>query len=236
MRTKTLLLTAAVFAAGLAASMAQVYSVNSVGYVNVPVVKQYNLVSNPLNGTNNNVNTVIPVAADGSIVLQWNPASQSFANSTTYFDVGDPAINGWYNGEDRSTMTLPPGQAFFLFNPASGTITNLTFVGEVPQGTNLTVSVAYKYGFYSSIVPQAAPLSALNFPVRDGMTYDIWNATAQGYTGHITYYDVGDPLVNGWYDGADNKYDPAVAVGGGVLIFNPHVGGDSWVRSFNVNN
>jgi len=235
MRTKTLLLTAAVFAAGLAASTAQVYSVNSVGYVNVPVVKQYNLLSNPLNGTNNNVNTVIPIAADGSLILQWNAVAQGFTTSTTYFDVGDPAVNGWYDGDNKSSMTLTPGIAFFLFNPASGTTTNLTFVGEVPQGTNLTVAVSYKYGFYSSIVPQATTLSLLSFPVRDGMTYDIWNSGTQHYSGHVTYFDVGDPDVNGWYDG-DTKVDPGVSIGGGVLIFNPHVGGDSWVRAFNVNN
>ena len=47
MRTKTLLLTAALSAAGIASSMAQVYSVNAVGYVNTPLVTGFNLISNP---------------------------------------------------------------------------------------------------------------------------------------------------------------------------------------------
>jgi hypothetical protein len=48
MRTKTLLLTAALCAAGIATSKAQVYSVNAVGYVNTSLLKGFNLVSNPL--------------------------------------------------------------------------------------------------------------------------------------------------------------------------------------------
>ena len=41
MRTKTLLLTAALCAAGIATSKAQVYSVNAVGYVNTALVKAF---------------------------------------------------------------------------------------------------------------------------------------------------------------------------------------------------
>src|SRR5437763_15367210 len=61
MRTKTLLLTAAVLAAGLGASVAQtVFSVNAVGYVNVTIKPGYNLICNPLNGSNNVISTVMP--------------------------------------------------------------------------------------------------------------------------------------------------------------------------------
>ena len=60
MRTKTLLSTAALLAAGVATPMAQssnVYSLNVVGYVNVPVYGggQYNMICNPLNNANNNI-------------------------------------------------------------------------------------------------------------------------------------------------------------------------------------
>jgi hypothetical protein len=55
MRTKALLLAAAFAAAGVATSVAQVYSVNAVGYVNVTLPPGFSLVSNPLNaGTGNN--------------------------------------------------------------------------------------------------------------------------------------------------------------------------------------
>jgi len=93
MRTKTLLLTAAVLAAGLGASMAQsVFSVNAVGYVNVPLLHGYNLISNPLNGTNNLISTVIPSAPDSSILYHFNSASQTYFGSDTFyfFDAGNP--------------------------------------------------------------------------------------------------------------------------------------------------
>ena len=71
MRTKTLLLSAAVLAAGLAASTAQsVFSVNAVGYVNKTLAPGYNLIANPLNGTNNLLSTIIPTAPDGSAVIK----------------------------------------------------------------------------------------------------------------------------------------------------------------------
>src|SRR5258707_15596446 len=55
MRTKTLFLTAAFSAAGMATSMAQtVYSVNIVGYINLPIVHGLSLVANQLNASPNN--------------------------------------------------------------------------------------------------------------------------------------------------------------------------------------
>ena len=55
MRTKTLFLTAALSAVGMATSMAQtVYSVNIVGYINLPVVHGLSLVANQLNAAPNN--------------------------------------------------------------------------------------------------------------------------------------------------------------------------------------
>src|SRR6478672_7317898 len=46
MRTKTLLLTAALAAVGVSSSMAQVYSVNVVGYVNKSVPKGFYMLAN----------------------------------------------------------------------------------------------------------------------------------------------------------------------------------------------
>src|SRR5439155_26780565 len=64
MRTKTLLLPAALSAAGLASATAQVYSVNAVGYVNVSVpAHKLAILGVPLNGTNNQMNTTMPLDA-----------------------------------------------------------------------------------------------------------------------------------------------------------------------------
>src|SRR5689334_14692664 len=63
MRTKTLLLTAALSAAGLLPSMAQVFSVNAVGYVNQSVpANGLAILAVPLNGNpNNSLNNTLPI-------------------------------------------------------------------------------------------------------------------------------------------------------------------------------
>jgi hypothetical protein len=76
MRTKALLCAAAV-AAGALSAMAQsnVYSLNVVGYVNVPLVGggAFNMIANPLNNTgtggNNISNLFSAVAQDGDTIF-----------------------------------------------------------------------------------------------------------------------------------------------------------------------
>src|SRR5688500_4600203 len=84
MRTKTLLLTAALSAAGIATSMAQVYSVNAVGYVNTQLVPGFSLVSNPLNNTTGNtIQNLFGNGIQGAIpnllsVFHYNPTTDRF--------------------------------------------------------------------------------------------------------------------------------------------------------------
>jgi hypothetical protein len=223
MRTKTLLLTAALCAVGVVTSLAQapVYSVNAVGYVNVTLKAGYNLIANPLNGTNNLISTVIPTAPEGSTAIRWNGGTQQFAPADTFL------AGSWYDGSfNPSATVLNPGEGFFIQN-SSGADAALTFVGEVPQG-NLTNSIGANYGFYSSIVPQSASLTALGFTGVEGMTYQAWNVTAQQYANAFTY------LAGAWYDPAFNPVDPAPAVAEGFLISSPSA--VKWGRTFSVNN
>lgn len=223
MRTKTLLLSAAVLAAGLAASVAQsVYSVNSVGYVNVTLVNGYNLLNNPLNGTNNQISTILPSVPDGSALLKWNSSAQQFAQADTY-------LGGvWYDGDfNPSTTTLNPGEGFFLQNN-SGASATITFVGEVPQGS-LTNRIFANYGFYGSIVPRSATLTALSFPGSEGMAYNSWDKAAQSYAPAYSF------LSGAWFDGDFNQVDPVPAVAEGFLVTNPNAAAD-WTQNFSVNN
>jgi hypothetical protein len=223
MRTKTLLLSAAVFTAGIVASTAQsVYSINAVGYVNITVVNGYSLIANPLNGTNNVISTIMPTVPEASVVLRWNNAAQTFFQADTY-------LGGvWYDGDfNPSGTVLNPGQGFFFQNN-SGSSATLTFVGEVPQGS-LTNQIGANYGFYSSQVPQSGTLTQLGFPGQDGMSYNAWNAGGQTYGQAYTY------LGGQWYDGNFNPGDPSPAVGESFLIFNPGAA-VNWTRTFSVNN
>jgi len=214
MRTKTLLLTAAVLTAGLAASVAQsVYSVNAVGYVNKSLVAGYTLISNPLNGTNNLLSTILPVVADGTFVLKWNAASQTFSDPSQYYDG-----LGWL-----PDATLAPGEGAFINAPAATTV---TFVGEVPQG-NLTNQISGNYSLLAHIVPQSISLAnpSVNFPVLDGDFVLFWDTAAQAFRDPLQYYD-----GLGWLPS-----EPTPAVAEGFFFNTAPAAARSWGRSFSVN-
>jgi len=216
MRTKTLLLSAAVLAAGLTASMAQsVYSVNAVGYVNKALGVNYTLISNPLNGTNNLLSTILPVVPDGTFILKWNSAAQNFAAPSQYYEG-----LGWLPDD-----TLNPGEGAFINMPGPGS-TTVTFVGEVPQA-NLTNQIKGNYTLMSHIVPQSISLAdpSVNFPVLDGDFVLFWDEAAQRFEAPLQYYD-----GLGWLP---NEPVPAVAEG---FFFNTAPSAARpWNRSFSVN-
>ena len=211
MRTKTLLLTAAVMAAGLGASVAQtVYSVNSVGYVNLNLPAGYSIISNPLNGTNNSLDTILGAAPIDAVIYKFN--NGGFEEANTQFGPGV----GWFPGN-----TLSPGEGAFIYLPAP---TTLTFVGEVPQG-NLTNTVPSNYSMKSSQVPQAGLLTTtLLFPAAiDDVVYQ-WDRVAGAYLEATTFFGPGV----GWFPA-----EPNLTVGEAVFLYS--TAGTSWTRTFSVN-
>src|SRR3954463_7497868 len=133
MRTKALLLAAAFAAAGVATSMAQVYSVNAVGYVNLTLTPGFTMVSNPLNAADNKIETLFSNfqggVRDGTTVYQFVNGNFKIANYLEAF--------GSWSGDAVGQTTLP-GEGVFVFLPGptvAGEAPNkvLTFVGEVPQ-------------------------------------------------------------------------------------------------------
>lgn len=225
MRTKTLLLTAALSAAGIASSMAQVYSVNIVGYVNLALKPGFNMVANQLDAGSgaglNSLNSVLPSVPVESQVL-------TFANNNYTLDVFDGT--SWIDGNtgDPSATKIAPGTGFFLYNPSPADST-VTLVGEVKKGNGLTVSFPSGFSLKSVITPQDLSLSAANgFTQQTEAQYLTFNAMTQNYN---------DLLVNdgtGWING--NTGDPADArplVGQGFFYYNPSATTMNWVRDFN---
>jgi len=225
MRTKALLLTAALGFAGVATSMAQaVYSVNVVGYINLTMKPGFNLVANQLKASpNNKLDTILPAAAIESQVLK-------FANNNYSSDISDGA--NWLDAGsgNASTTTVSPGEGFFYFNPGA-TDAGVTLVGEVSTGNGLTVALAPGFSLVSSIVPQEISLSAANgFPQVLEAQYLTFSAATQSYSG----------LINdgtGWLNAETGApADAKPAVGQGFFVFNPGNTAFNWVRSFNPNN
>jgi hypothetical protein len=224
MRTKTHLLTAAVIAVGIGASQAQVYSVNAVGYVNKTFANGgLALVANPLNGTNNLINTVLPNVPPDTQMFKWNGAGY---NDAEFFV---DASTGWFNGQgEPSTTVLAPGEGFFLqFPPGSGSVT-VTFVGEVPQGS-LSNNIPAGFSIKSSQVPQEAGLSAMGFPADPDDTVFFWNYGGQGWRDAIQYAGGGQ-----WVDtGSGELVDPAPQVAEGFFV--QKQAQSAWTRTFSVN-
>jgi hypothetical protein len=153
MRTKTLLIAAALCAAGIVTSAAQVYSVNVVGYVNVTIPAGFSMIANPLNNTDGNtLNNLIPQAEIGTTVYRFSTEA-GFEPSTFIAD--------W-----NPNFDMNPGEGVFI---QVGSETTLTFVGEVMQGTlenNMPAGLSIK----GSMVPAEESLDDVGFPAELGDT------------------------------------------------------------------
>jgi len=210
MRTKTLLLTAALVAAGAASSMAQVYSVNVVGYINKQIPKGFAMISNQLdNKTGNKVVDLIPAPPNNTFVYKFDPSSGGY--------VIIDYLGGW-EGDDLD-MTLKPGEGVFISSPS---VHNATFVGEV----QLTSSVPITKGFtiISSVVPQANPLDTMGFPAVNGDFVYQYDPSSGGY--RINDY------LGGW-EGDDNGVAPTPAIGESFFLYHPTTAANTaWNRTF----
>jgi hypothetical protein len=247
MRTKTLLLTAAVGMVGVATSLAQVYSVNAVGYVNItiPTGGAFALIANPLNGTNNDWNTVLPLPDDavGTVAYRWLPeagAAGGLSDAITY--LGTAA--GWFDSLGGSPAPLNPGEAIYIqaLSGSGSPSLAITFVGDVPQGTLATpLGGSGKYTPKGSVVPQSAPAGApgvagtLELPCEVGDLIYLFgpNPTkpTPGFSEAYTYIGEGQ-----WFepDGSVGS-GPVIPVGFGFWFQQVSGTATSWTRTFSVN-
>ena len=212
MRTKALICAAALTAAGVASSMAQVYSVNAVGYVKVAVPVGFSMIANPLDAGagNNTVGKLMPTPPDGTTIYKYNG---------TQFDIYsfDSFLGGW---QPDGNLTLAPGEGAFVNSPAAATN---TFVGEVEQGS-LTNAIPVGFSIKSSQVPQAGLLTTdLKYTPADGTTVYTFNTTTKAYD----IYSF-DSFLGGW-----QPAEPNIAVGQSFWVSAPAAG--AWTRTFSVN-
>lgn len=213
MRTKTLLLAAALTAAGVATSMAQVYSVNAVGYVNTTLKPGFTLVSNPLNAADNSIRNLFKGVPSGTQVYKYT--ASGYVIATYDSDLGD------FDPEAAAATTVVPGEGVFVKLPAGAPVT-ITFVGEVPQGTALDNPLPAGLSIRSSIVPQAGTAADLGLVGAPGdQLYQYDNTT--GYYISTFDADLGD-------------WDPSLkSLKVGEAFFLRKKAAGTWHRSFSVN-
>jgi hypothetical protein len=219
MRTKALLLTAALSAAGVATSMAQaVYSVNAVGYVNTVCHPGFTLISNPLTATDN---TLAGLFGGGKVPIN----TVVYKYNGTGFD-----INTYTDDEifaPNPNQTVVPGEGVFIKNPTAADIT-ITFVGEVVQNvgtTKVTVDLPKGLAIRSSKVPQAGTATDLGLVGQEGDTL-------------YQYVNTGVPATSAYKISTvqDGEWGPALgSLKVGEAFFYKGVNAATWTRDFSVN-
>jgi len=209
MRTKALLLAAALTAAGIASyAQSNVYSINVVGYVNVTVpANGFGLIANPLNSTNNTIGSLMPNVPADTVFYKYN------GGYSTY--IMDNLDLVW---SPDGNATLNPGEGGFIKN-VTGTPLTITFVGEVLQGS-LTNALPTGFAIRSSKVPQSGLITTtLGFPAQADDVVYTYNG---GYTTYI-------------FDNLDLVWSPSEpTINVGQAFFSKKVAGENWVRNFTV--
>jgi hypothetical protein len=211
MRTKALFVAAAFGAAGLVSSMAQVYSVNVVGYVNKALLPGFNLISNPLDATSNAVEDLFP-PVDDLTVYKYDSATGTYLIKSYL---------GFLSVWDGDDFNVAPGEGVFVRNPQASNLT-VTFVGEITAGTK-SIGVPQGFSMRSSIIPQEGALVAdLGWPQADDDTIYMYDAATQSYNiyAYLGFLSMWDPS------------EPVIGVGDAFFVNKPAAA--TWTREFVV--
>jgi len=223
----------AALAAGAFTTMAQsnVYSLNVVGYINLPLVEGFSMVANQLDldgtGTNNTdvevFGTQLPANAR---IYSWNGTGY---NVNTYAKNKTGTATNWTTA---AGYPLNPGQGCWVSIPAGsfgGTTQTVTTVGQVLQGTWTNPYLAAGGGF--SIISDQIPLAG-NIQTQLGLSPSAndrvyqWNFTAQSYV-VSTYAKNKTGTATNWSPG-----EPSVNVGEGYWL--DSASGTTWTQTFTV--
>ena len=214
MRTKTLLIAAAALAVGVASSLAQTYSQNVVGYVNIAVTNHgYTLICTPVDsdgtGTNNTVGGVLSTNLPyNSIVEVWNGSAFSL---NTY----SSKTKSW----GTASQLINPGLGYFIYNP-SNFVVNLTVAGTVLQGplTNKVIGTTGQYSLLGYMVPISGGVTTtFGYQPSPNDKVEIWNQSLNSGAGAYSIYT---------YSGKSKTWSPSepqigVAQGFFIVSTNP---------------
>jgi hypothetical protein len=248
----------AALAAGVATSMAQsnVYSLNIVGYANVPTPKGYSFQSNPFDASpDNKANNVIanpdPTQDysgpwDASNIQSWTGTGWS----VLLFDsVTSDTTTGFTTtlGAPAPAPVLNSGVAY-LINNGQGVSNNITYVGTVRTGTN---SITYPVQAHAFAVGSPLPYSGgistglgmAQAPTTDysgkldGSYVEILKVTTTGQAAgyQVALFDsVTTDTTTGFTTtlGAPTP-EPQIPVGGGFLFVSQGTAAFTWTQILN---
>jgi hypothetical protein len=238
MRTKTLLCMAAL-AAGVATSMAQsnVYSLNIVGYANVPIRAGYNFHTAPFRVTTavtNGANEILPANTgqyDGDAILRWTGTGWLAAN----LDSASPTGFSDQGGNPIPAPILNSGMGYLYYN-GQGVSNNITYVGEVRTGTNIVnIPASPEYSAIGSPAPLAGGVSTVLQLTNPGGAIDgdavlVAVGAISGYA--ASAFD--SASGTGFSDQGGNPIpEPQIAVGQGFFFDNLNATPVTWKQVLN---
>jgi hypothetical protein len=244
----------AALAAGVATSMAQnVYSLNIVGYANVPTPVGFTFQTNPFDTGTNGALQVIPnpgdginpTALDGSEIHEW--IGTGFKVSV-FDSLTDDTSTGFTTRAGAATPAPVLSSAKgYLFNNAQATSNNITYVGTVRTGTNtVTFPVSGLPVATGSPIPYAGNPAALGFTntgdginptALDGCEIETLvrapNGNAQGFLVRV-FDSLTDDTTTGFTDrGGSPQPAPQLAVGQGFFFNNTSASPVTWTQVLN---
>jgi hypothetical protein len=227
MRTKALILSVMIGAAGVVSSIAadNVYSVNVVGYINMTLSNSWSLVSDQLDdGAGNKITNVF--SADFGAGKY--PVTFYKYNGATYDTLTRVSAAVWTfnpNTVENRQATLKPGEAIFVRKQFAAPI-SVTFVGEVKQGDNMTNSIVSPgFELYSPIIPQDGGVRTIHnlTPPANSVVYAGFNGVS--YT-----------TIRNWTGTVWAGAEPQIKVGEGFWLNSRGTAAFDWTRTFWVNN
>jgi len=259
------LLCAAAIAAGVASSMAQsnVYSLNIVGYANVPTPHGYTFQSNPFeeSPSDSAVNAIPnpnPTQGgsylgpmDGSALQIWTGVGFSVADfdsettdtTTGFTDAG---------GNPIPAPTLVSGLGYLINNQTLNGTTNITYVGTVRTGTNsLNFPVRQHPYAVGSPIPYSGGVSTGLGMVNpnptqggsysgpaDGSALEFLRVNGSGQAVGYTVVDFDSETTDtttGFTDAGGNPVaEPQVPIGGGYFFVSASLNGAyTWTQILN---
>jgi len=224
-------------------AQSNVYSLNIVGYVNIPVqAGKFYLMANPFtDGAGDSIN-------NSALTTSFNTdaAGQDGSSLFVYDSVHGYSVEGYgaaslTNGTwSPGTNAIPPGRGFWL-NPQDNL--TITFTGSVVlSSTNvLNGNNNQELTLVGSAYPASTNLVGLGInwlPIAQGANQDgdsifRWNSTAQNFT-TSPGGNYGFGATVGWSGPTGDTNGPVLNVGEGFFYDNAN-STDSWIQSFTVN-
>ena len=176
--------------------------ITPVGYINILLRPGFNLISIPLKMPNSEIAEVFGAGHDLPDGLTIYIMENGQFYGTTY-----SASAGQFEPSTIARKTIPPGRAFFVYNPLQSQLT-LAFAGEIPTG-QLTNSLPDGFSAVAPMIPRSGTLSAHGFPTAPRDVIYFWDATNQVFRGS-TFDDI---------DGAWLSREESVSPGEGFILF-----------------